>query len=486
MDIFDKFFVKFGYKFPKGYPDMMDSQDVLLLELLIKSLDVNINEVSLSPTQIEKPYPPRSEFRDLYKDRGERFLEKIQNGDQFELNDGSIVKIDIDRSKQAIDYLTNKKYKELGGTKKLFVTTDGKSYSLSQFKKTKEFGSGSGFGGGAENTAVQESAQSVVNTIAYNIKKSPIDIKDLTEENITKAFKLSKVNMPLEDITKFILGKKDWTSSFINTANILLDTYSNSNFQQHRGSSFVDSIYEAFDKAKKKEGLSLQADKWNPADIWMVDSSILGIEFPTDFGELNAKLTELFLDKKLIGVSLKKIEGSGKLKVVNLEKSSESSYTYEGFESKPTNNNAVLKYNDGEITLRTFNFATNFAGEIKGKKAAHGKIGQGAISDIFKTNGLEVLPKPTEIQAKIKEKDKAFIKDFYVIYNAIVENINQKDFVELFNSKDLNWLVSKYLALKTIYTINNQPIDTQNNIISDIIRYASSSTSVSSVFVKVS
>ena len=35
MNIFDKFFVKFGYKFPKGYPDMNDEQDVLLLENIL-------------------------------------------------------------------------------------------------------------------------------------------------------------------------------------------------------------------------------------------------------------------------------------------------------------------------------------------------------------------------------------------------------------------------------------------------------------------
>ena len=35
MSIFDKFFTKFAYKFDKGYPDMNNDQDVLLLESLI-------------------------------------------------------------------------------------------------------------------------------------------------------------------------------------------------------------------------------------------------------------------------------------------------------------------------------------------------------------------------------------------------------------------------------------------------------------------
>ena len=38
MDIFDKFFKKFAYKFNKGYPDLNNSQDVLLLESLFEKI----------------------------------------------------------------------------------------------------------------------------------------------------------------------------------------------------------------------------------------------------------------------------------------------------------------------------------------------------------------------------------------------------------------------------------------------------------------
>ena len=40
MNTFDKFFTKFSYKFDKGYPDMDDPKDVLLLETLIERLIV--------------------------------------------------------------------------------------------------------------------------------------------------------------------------------------------------------------------------------------------------------------------------------------------------------------------------------------------------------------------------------------------------------------------------------------------------------------
>ena len=38
MNVFDKFFTKYGYKFPKGYPDMNNEQDILLMESILEDL----------------------------------------------------------------------------------------------------------------------------------------------------------------------------------------------------------------------------------------------------------------------------------------------------------------------------------------------------------------------------------------------------------------------------------------------------------------
>jgi hypothetical protein len=45
MDSIDILLNKINYKFPKGYPDMSDEQDVLLLEKLIKE---QVSEFSFS------------------------------------------------------------------------------------------------------------------------------------------------------------------------------------------------------------------------------------------------------------------------------------------------------------------------------------------------------------------------------------------------------------------------------------------------------
>ena len=44
MDVLDLFFKKFAYKFPKGYPDMNNEQDINLLANLLEGLDVDLNE----------------------------------------------------------------------------------------------------------------------------------------------------------------------------------------------------------------------------------------------------------------------------------------------------------------------------------------------------------------------------------------------------------------------------------------------------------
>jgi hypothetical protein len=54
MNVFDKFFTKYGYKFPKGYPDMNNEQDVLLLESILNELGIDLNEAKKSYSEIIK------------------------------------------------------------------------------------------------------------------------------------------------------------------------------------------------------------------------------------------------------------------------------------------------------------------------------------------------------------------------------------------------------------------------------------------------
>jgi len=45
MDVLEKFLYNIAYKFPKGYPDMEDKQDVLILENEFKKIGIDLNEL---------------------------------------------------------------------------------------------------------------------------------------------------------------------------------------------------------------------------------------------------------------------------------------------------------------------------------------------------------------------------------------------------------------------------------------------------------
>ena len=50
MDILERFLYSIAYKFPKGYPDMNDEQDILLLESILKE---NFNIILEEPSNKE-------------------------------------------------------------------------------------------------------------------------------------------------------------------------------------------------------------------------------------------------------------------------------------------------------------------------------------------------------------------------------------------------------------------------------------------------
>jgi hypothetical protein len=487
MNVITRFLEHYSYRFPKGYPDMNNLEDKAMLYEILEKLDISrdLLEVSLSPTQLSKPYYTKNDSNSEFNDRGENFLQKILDGDEFELTDGSKIVINPEASKEAIDILKTKKYIDLGGNKKIFIDTNGNSYNLSKFKKTEEFGSGSGSGGGAKNTTIQESTQSVVAAIAFKIVGGSITVDDLTDKNVDKALSYCDITSSSDEVKQFIKNPS-WVKSLVLTANALYSKYQGVNFEFHRGSSFVQSIYDAFKAAAKESKLTFQSDKWNPADIWLVTPEVKNISFPTNINELNGLILNLLIDEKLIGVSLKKLSGEASLSYYNVSKDELSEYNFKDVISTNKSKDAKIVYNDGVVVFRTFNFATNFAGEIQGKSAAQGKIGFGALNDILRLNSLSELIPTKESKILFNENNDEIINDFYKVYSEIVENISKNEFISLTKNKDIDWNVSKYTALKLSSIIKNAPKSNQTEVISDIIRYSSSSMRTSSSFLKVS
>jgi len=479
MDPYDIFFKKFAYKFPKGYPDTNNEQDILLLEnLLSKILDekINLEETSLTPSELNK---------DATFSKGNKIprinilIQKIQNGDKLELNNGSTFV--VKNKKEVLSQLQGKT--KIDKAIVLGVDEDGKTITTTNLKKTADFGGGGGMRGGSELTSKAESAQCIANAIRYSSGE------EITEEDITdQSIQSSKSNVEVTDFdaaAELLKTDKNWLISSISIANALANSFPGS-FIHHRGSAWVQTLNNAVKPLLKDEGIK-DINKWNPADIWMVNPSEMDIQWPDTLAKINTLLLNKFNDGLIIGVSLKKTGKEATLKVYNDSTSPKPEYEYDGIDIRPSHAKSYILLKDGsKIEFRNFSGLTGFQGELVLKKAAGGKVGYSIIKKAFADNGI-ILSDPNEIKNQVEKNNPNFKIKFKKLWNNFPE-LASEDFNSYYDDykKTLNqnesYRISKFLALEIANAMLNSK--NQNKIISDIIGYASSQTNVSSVFVK--
>jgi len=473
--------LEWSYRTQKGYPSLDNPSDVLILKTLLEKLDLpsdtiinRMSEASLNPGELRKDRTPN---------RAEVFLKKIENDEEFELMDGSMVVIDKEQSADSIQKLKSKDFNKL-----IFTDTTGKQLKLNQFKKTEEFGAGSGAGGGSVDTRIMESAHCFGLAIAYYVKGEKITKDDLVRENFEQAQPHVDVDATIDEIEEFLERKPLWYESTSKAVNKIYDLFSNNNFKFHRGSEQVKAIYTAWQTAKKTEGLKLMDDKWNPADIWLVSPKIQNVTFSNDLKVLNGEISNFYEDNDLIGISLKMIGKKAKAtsKVFgdpNIPSGNE--YKYEGYKTTSKSSTVEIQYNGGSITCRNFSVETGWSTEIKGKAAQGGKCGHTGVNDILKLNGLTLLPSQKNTLNAFKTNDEEYYNKLFYLFDKFVENINDEDFKKLYDEKPLSWKTSNFMGLEFLERLEDNP-ERADEVLNDVMRYASSSTKISSQFIKIS
>lgn len=433
--------------------------------------------VALSPNQLQKPYHHNHDLYGLYEDRGERFLEKIYKEELFELLDGSFVTIHKDSP--GVKFLHEKEYPKLGSGKNLFITGEKGLLSLSKFKKTTEFGSNGGIGLGRKDTEIQESTQCLFNSLIFNVKKEDLGVDDITIDNIKKSYEYIDTTTTIEEIHQFSKNPK-WQQSLLTSSNSLYSYISGSDFEHHRDSKFINSLYDSY----KKTNVNFHSDKWNPSDIWFVKNNQKSTLFSSSIDDLNQQLQDMFLDNKLIGVSLKKVIKEPEIVIKNLDRTKNKKYRYQGYKTTPKSKHITILYNEGQICFRTFNFAAGWSGEILGENASHGKIGVGPINTILNRLKIPELFYPKTIKTLLESGDD--------IYNMWLEQLLD-EFIGISGNWDIfiqdnniDWRVSKLMGLIMIEILETSPKHIQNKLITQIINYASSELDESSVYLKLS
>ena len=470
MNLIDRVILEWSYKTRKGYPDINSQEDMALFESMF---GFNLKETPLTPKELSKQNSKTKEERIdilIYKIKNKEPLE-LDKGGSFIVHDPTGAKVaeleswDISKGPVTLE------------------DEDGNKVTTSKLKKSEDFGGGKGSGGGAAQTAIQETGQCLVNALVQKIGND-ITEKDLTEDKLKSVAKDIDSNTPVEDVIQFIINSPGWSLTFINTAK-KLNSYAGSNFEYHRGSEFVDSIYSAWKKVRKENGWRISDDKWNPADIWIVSPAIKNITLRNnDIAELNNHLLELFEEKKLIGVSLKKLGPDSKMSILNKEATIEKD-DYSSSTVSSTSKDAYINFTSGaKMQLRTFTTdGTSFQGEIKGKTANQGKIGGGVISMLMQKAGLDPLPSQKNALADSVNLSDEFVNHFIDIAKKYGEfNISSEEL----KNKSTDWISSKYQALSFIKIIETGDKEKVSNALTDIVNYAGSKSSISSVYIKVS
>ena len=302
--------------------------------------------------------------------------------------------------------------------------------TLTAFKKTEEFGGGGGgqSGLGADETELAESAACwVAARCYYESKKLPeewsvskLDQKCMVMHVGSKVDTTAK----LDNIYTFLSHQPDWTSATVKTANHLYSNplspakgQSSGYYKFYRGTNIVDAITDAFKKVNDldKDGTQRRfsnINKWTPADMYLVkaaDENAIKRDLlaSNTFGELNAKMLGYLIgatssesfDKKarekgsLVGVSLKKFNGVGKVEEVNYSTSDKGlvktrkemdEYSCNSLESL----DAYLKTGTLKVQFRSTDTAgRTWQGEWLGPSddvAKYGKLGGGVFDRICK------------------------------------------------------------------------------------------------------
>ena len=361
-----------------------------------------------------------------------------------------------------------------------------------------------GSGGGAAATAIQEAAQCVYAAMRYECGEKEI----YTEEDLRCGMDHVDVGgTKLEDIMGL---PKEWKEGSRKGAEEIYKTVGPGKYVFVRGDRLLDdgSIKKAFGRVKGQTNLSSE-DKWNPADIWMAKKSeVNAIKKHLD-GEntidcLNNALLQLFNDKKLIGISLKKIEGNAKMDVKNnqpasVRKANEKA-KFEKYDLTFLSSMDVYLYY-GPGTFDKFQ-ARNFGGsskgdwklELKGKSAAQGKIQGAVVIELLKNAGFKnisqfKIPTWAESTPGSNAAQKNITNEIYDLlkkHNA--DKFDKSPKAEANNKaeialQDKSWRYSKLAGLRFLDWLKHTCSD-KDMAMKEIYLYASSQSDKSSVYYK--
>jgi len=276
----DELLLEWSYRSERGYPSVDNPSDVLLLRQILEQLDLPSNEVInrlkempnyLSPGEIRK-YKD-----DPNKSRISILIKKIENDEPLELLDGgTIIVANKDEVINALKAGNIEKAIPLTGT-------NGESSTTSKLRKTTEFGGKDAIGGSKRAPKVNTNIKEELVIVMCNVLSSGGDLKPFTRETYLDNLKIieNTENKYQSTTEKFRKQIGEYLDIVKNITNPLSATFNPLNNPY----SIAVEIIKAYPNPKFNRGklfneirtecskiVNLKDDKWNPGDIYLVNS----------------------------------------------------------------------------------------------------------------------------------------------------------------------------------------------------------------------
>jgi len=337
---------------------------------------------------------------------------------------------------------------------------------------------------GTTPTAKQEEGTTFIlnqvlgKNVKYDSGKSILAHKE-TREGLEKIFGIYKDNL------------KEWAHTYYEQQKEFMKKFQSRKWQpfEYGGKDFVHFFSEQMDKVVETPEPIKPAGKyttWNPSDIWAVydkDKVVKEISKALDparqsLVELNALILKLFKEKRLIGISLKKIgpNSSGTMKYVNIDTSTMKLGDVETYkmsdiqielknimEEKLT---TYIKYKGGQYSINVLKSGNSsvignlgFNTQIKGSAAQGGQVPVEILQEQLRkrtsgkvtfVNDHNKYPSNAE---QFRKRSKEFEKYFNKVKLKIPGNPSYADFGKMIlklyngNKKDIAAAKSKLMQL---------------------------------------
>lgn len=249
-------------------------------------------------------------------------------------------------------------------------------------------------------TKLQENLHAVAYAMRQ-MKKKDITFDDLFDVDLFGKAYYKYCNLDMNDAELFtFIGSTSWADSIIESANAAKKSgyLPKNNYVFHRGTAFMNSLYQQASILLKQEGVRMGGDKWNPSDIWATTIKVI-----PDFDDLtsyNEWISKMLKNGVLVGISLKKIAGKAKVSVQSPNNKPEV-IGYKSISTPrdllPTGMKIVTTKPKTMINFRSFQISkqADIVGEIivAGGGARHGKVPKALFRSIAQKHNIPQMDK---------------------------------------------------------------------------------------------